>query len=150
MLRLPIARAMKRVALISLVGLLVAGAAPAATPATYAAKVNGICRGYAPALKQLAQKIDQDDAAKDYQAWGVAVDKFLNLQLAQDKRIEAVSVPASLHAKMTPIVGRMKKIDTRARAALGDAKTGGANAMVSELLTMGELETPLIRALVAV
>jgi hypothetical protein len=138
---------MKRVALISLVGLLVAGAASAATPTTYRAQVNGICRGYTPALSKLAKQIDQADAAKNYQAWGVAVGKFLDLELAQDKRIEAVPVPASLQARMTPILARMKKIDSHARAALSDAKSGNSNAMVSELLTIGELETPLIRAL---
>jgi hypothetical protein len=141
---------MNRVALISLVGLLVTGAASAATPATYRAKVNGICRGYTPALKQLAKQMDQADAAKDYQTWGVAVDKFLTLELAQDKRIEAVSVPASLQVRMKPILARLTKIDSHARAALGDQKTGNANAMISELLTIGELETPLVRALDAV
>jgi len=144
------AKTMKRVVLISLVGLLVTGAATAATPATYRAKVNGICRGYTPALKQFAKQIDQADAAKDYQTWGVAVNKFLTRELAQDKRIEAVSVPDSLQAKMKPILTRMTKIDSHARAALADQKTGKANAMVSELLTIGELETPLIRALVSV
>jgi hypothetical protein len=75
----------------SLVGLLVAGGATAATPATYRTKVNGICRGYTPALKKLAKQMDQAYAAKDYEAWGLAVGKFLNLGLAQDGRIAAVS-----------------------------------------------------------
>jgi hypothetical protein len=141
---------MKRLALIGLVALLVASAAAAATPSTYRANVNGICRGYTPALSKLAKQIDQIDSAKDYQAWTVAVGKFLTLELAEYNRVEAVSVPASLREKMKPILVRMQKIDSHARAALGDAKTGNAKAMISELLTIGELETPLIRALGAV
>jgi phage head maturation protease len=127
--------------------LALAEVAVAATPAAYRTNVNGICRGYSPALKKLATQVNRADAAKDYRAWGVAVGKWLTLDLAEDHRVEVIAVPASLDAEMSRILLRMKKLDAHSRAALADQKAGKLQALVSELLTIGELRTPLSRAL---
>jgi hypothetical protein len=130
--------------------LVLAEVAAAATPAAYRTKVNGICRGYSPTLKKLATQVNHADAAKDYRTWGVAVSKWLTLDLTEDRGVEAVPVPAPLEAEMSPILVRMKKLDAHSRAALVDQKASKLQALVSELLTIGELRTPLSHALDAV
>src|SRR5438874_7323542 len=113
---------MKLLALVSLVALLAVGAASAATPTQYRAKVNGICRGYAPMGKILDAQMTKAQAANDYVAWGVAVRKALLLNLAQSSHVEAVPVPASLKTKIAPILARMKTVDGHSRAALADSR----------------------------
>ena len=138
---------MKRLALISICLLLATSAATAATPAAYRAHVNRICSGYTPGLEKLAAQMDGAEAAGKQAAWRAAVVKFLNLSLQQNVRIEVVRIPSSLAPKMKPILRRMTLIDGHIRLALRDAKSGDTKAMISELLTIGGLRTPLNHAL---
>jgi hypothetical protein len=134
---------MKILALVFLTVLLAAGAADAATPAAYRANVNGICRGYTPTGKSLEAQMKKAQAAKDYVAWGVALGRLLLLDLEQDRRIEAVPVPAALTARMKTILTRMRTIDGHIRAAIADAGAGKSQAMLAELLKIGDLAKPL-------
>jgi hypothetical protein len=134
---------MRTLVLIGLMALLAAGAATAATPAAYRTNVNTICRGYTPAGKKLEAQMKAAQAANDPVAYGVALGRLLVLSLVQDTRIEAVPVPPALKTRMTPILARMKKIDTHARGALAAARAGNSKAMVTELLAIGELAKPL-------
>ena len=134
---------MKAVALVSLVALLGATAAFAATPAAYRAQVNGICRGYTPTGKKLETAMKQAAAKKDYRAYGVALGELLILNLSQDRRIEAVAVPPALKAQMTPIIARLKKIDSHAQMALLDARQGNSTGLAAELNAIGTLAKPL-------
>lgn len=109
--------------------------------------MNRICRGYTPGLKKLARQMDQAETAGKQAAWSAAVVKFLNLSLQQNVRIEAVRVPSSLAPKIKPILRRMTQLDGHTRLALRDAKSGDTKAMITELLTIGGLRTPLNHAL---
>jgi hypothetical protein len=133
----------KAVVLVSLAALLCAAAASAGTPAAYRAQVNGICRGYTPTGRKFETAMKQAAAKKDYHAYGVALGELLILDLAQDRRVEAVSVPSALKTQMTPILGRMKKIDGHARQALLDAQKGNGTGLGAELTTIGTLAKPL-------
>lgn len=126
-----------------LVALPGATAAGAATPAAYRTQVNGICRGYTPKLKQLDAQLQRAQAAKSYTAVGVALGQLLVLSFGQDRRVEAVPVPATLATRMTPILARMKKIDGHARRALTLARAGDSNGMFSEVLSIATLAKPL-------
>jgi hypothetical protein len=128
---------------VAAVVLALASAASAATPTAYRAQVNAICRGYTPAVKKLARQLDAATKARDAQAYGVALGKLLVLQLAEDRRIEAVPVPAQLRAQMTPILERMKAIDGHARAAIAAASAGASAKLVSELQKIQTLAKPL-------
>lgn len=112
--------------------------------------MNRICRGYTPGLEKLATQMDRAEAAGKQAAWKAAVVKFLDLSLQQNLRIEAVRVPGPLAPKMKPLLRRMTQLDGHTRLALRDAKSGNTKAMISELLTIGGLRTPLNRALTAV
>jgi len=116
--------AVKAVVLVSLVALLGATAAFAGTPAAYRAQVNGICRGDTPTGKKIETAMKQAEAKKDYHAYGVALGELLILNLSQDRRIEAVAVPAALKTQMRPIIARLKKIDSHTQMALLDARQG--------------------------
>jgi hypothetical protein len=134
---------MKAVVLASLVALLAAGAASAATPAAYRAQVNGICRGYTPTGKKIEARMKQAAAAKDYRAYGLALGQLLILNLNQDRKIETIPVPSALKAQMTPILARLKKIDTHTRLALMSAQQGNVTLMTAELNAIGTLAKPL-------
>ena len=77
--------------------LTVLASATAATPAAYRAQVNGICAPLHP---------DGEDSShgssplprrrKDGQAYGIALGKLIVLQLTEDRKVEAVPVPAAL------------------------------------------------------
>ena len=140
---------MKLFAAFSLVVLLAVtvATATAATPTQYRVRVNGICRSYTPTGKVLEAQMTKAENAKDYVAWGVALGKLLVLNLAQDSRIEAVPVPTALKTKLAPILARLKKIDAHTRTALADARAGKSQALLSELLTIGELAKPLNKQL---
>ncbi len=133
--------------LVALVALLAAGAASAATPAAYRAQVNGICRTYTPTVKKLGAQMRQAAAAKDYRSYGIALGELLILNLTQDRRVEAVAVPPALEPQMTPILARLRKIDTHARLALQSAQKGDAAALGAELTTIDKLAKPLNAAL---
>jgi hypothetical protein len=134
---------MKILALVSLTVLLAAGAADAATPTAYRANVNQVCRGYTPTGKSLEAQMKKAQAGKDYVAWGVALGRLLLLDLEQDRRIEAVPVPAALTTRMKPILARMLTIDGHIGATIADAGAGKSQAMLAELLKIGDLAKPL-------
>ena len=48
-------------------------------------------------------------------AYGVALGRLLVMSIEQDTRIEAVRCPPALRTRMTPILARMKKIDSPRR-----------------------------------
>jgi hypothetical protein len=133
--------------LMTLLAVLSVTTASASTPAAYRSKVNGICRSYTPKLKQLDAQMSAAQTKNDYLAFGVALGKLLVLSLQQDAKIEAVSVPAPLQARMRPILTLLKKIDTHARAALKDTQTGDAKGMLNEILTITDLAKPLNKQL---
>jgi hypothetical protein len=138
---------MKLVALVSLIALLAAAAASAATPAQYRARVNAICRSYTPTGKILEADLARAQKANDYVAWGVALGKLLVLNLAQDSRIEAVTVPTKLKTTMAPILTRLRSIDRHTNAALADAQAGKSQALLTELTAIGTLAKPLNKLL---
>ena len=138
---------MKIVVLVCLAALIAAASASAATPAAYRASVNGICRGYTPAGKKLEAQMTKAQASNDPVAYGVALGRLLLLNLEQDRRIEAMPVPPALKTQMTPILTRLKSIDAHSRAALTAARAGNSKAMVTQLLTIGDLAKPLNRQL---
>jgi hypothetical protein len=115
------------------IALLLASAATASTPAQYRANVNSICRTYTPTFKKLEATMSQAQKANDQQAYGLALGKLLVLSLVQDARIEKEPIPAALHAQMTPIVTRFKKIDLHVRAALAAAQANDPKGMSTQL-----------------
>src|SRR5260221_14685504 len=139
--------AVRIVILVGLIALLAVGAASAATPAAYRAHVNGICRGYTPAVKKLETTMTQAAAKKDYRSYGIALGELLILDLTQDGRVEAVAVPPALLAQIAPVLARLKKVDAHARLALVAARQGNATAMGAELTTIATLAKPLNAAL---
>jgi len=125
------------------VALTVLASATAATPAAYRSHVNAICAGYTPTVKQLARQLDAAKKAQDGQAYGLALGKLIVLQLAEDRKVEAVPVPAALRTTMTPILNRMKLIDSHLRKTLNAAIAGDNAGLVAELTTVGRLGKPL-------
>lgn len=125
---------MKIVALVLLLVLLAAAAAGASTPTSYRVRVNWICRGYAPTGRRLETELERAQAAGDYGAWSVALDRALRLDLEQDRRIEAVSVPDALEPAMGPITRRLRVLDAHLRAA---------RTRPVELLAIHRLAAPL-------
>jgi len=123
--------------------LTVLATATAATPAAYRTHVNAICAGYTPTVKTLARQLEAANKAKDGQAYGMALGKLIVLQLAEDRKVEAVPVPASLHVQMTPILTRMKQLDSHLRKSLTDAIAGDNAGLVAELKTVSTLSKPL-------
>jgi hypothetical protein len=128
----------KILALAALLVLLASAAARAANPAAYRVHVNWICRGYAPAGKQLEAHMRRAQRTGDYAGWTAALASALRLDLEQDARIETVPVPATLEPKMRPILDRLGAIDAHARAALQTRQ-----AMPAELLAIDRLARPL-------
>jgi hypothetical protein len=124
----------RRVLLIAaVVALLCATAASAATPAQYRAHVNAICRTYTPKFKRLEAAMTAAQKANQPKAYGVALGELLVYALAQDRQVEAVAVPASLQARMKPILARFRLADTHIRAALADARAGNSQMLLTEL-----------------
>jgi len=133
------------VSLVALLGgaLLGATTASAATPTAYRAQVNRICRGYTPTGQKIETAMKQALAKKDYRAYGVALGELLILNLGQDRKIEAVPVPVALKPQMTPIIARLKKIDTHTQLALLRARQGDTTGLAAELDAIGALAKPL-------
>jgi len=121
----------------------VLASATAATPAGYRAQVNAICAPYTPKVKALARQLDAAQKAQDGMAYGTALGKLIALQLAEDRKIEAVPVPASLHVQMTRILTRMKAVDGHLRKSLVDAIDGNNAGMLAELKLVTQLAKPL-------
>jgi hypothetical protein len=117
--------------------------AMAATPVAYRAHVNAICAPYTPTVKTLLRQLDAADKAKDSQAYGIALGKLIVLQLAEDRKIEAVPVPASLRVQMTRILTRMKQLDSHLRKSLTDAMAGDNAGLLAELNLVNKLSKPL-------
>ena len=135
---------MKRALLLAtLVGLLAAGAATAATPAQYRSHLNRICRGYTPKLKQLKTTMVKAQQAKDPKSYGTALGQFLFLGLDEDAQIEKVAVPAALRTRMAPIIDRLKTIDGRVRAAIIYARAGDGTNMSTQLHAVDKLAVGL-------
>lgn len=123
--------------------LTVLASATAATPAAYRAHVNAICAGYTPTVKQLSRQLAAAEKAKDGQAYGLALGKLMVLQLAEDRKVTAVPVPAALRATMTPILARLKQLDTHLRLALNAAMAGDNAGLLAELTTVTKVGKPL-------
>jgi len=123
--------------------LTVLASATAATPAAYRAHVNAICAGYTPTVKQLSRQLAAAEKAKDGQAYGLALGKLMVLQLAEDRKVTAVPVPAALRARMTPILARLKQLDTHLRLALNAAMAGDNAGLLAELTTVTKVGKPL-------
>jgi hypothetical protein len=119
--------------LTAVIALLVASTATASTPAQYRAKVNSICRSYTPTLNKFEAEMTQSEKANNQQAYGIALGKLLVLGLVQDARIEKEPIPTALHAQMTPIITRYKKIDLHVRAALAAAQANDPKGMTTQL-----------------
>jgi hypothetical protein len=123
--------------------LTVLASATAATPAAYRAQVNRICAGYTPTVKQLSRQLAAAEQAQDGQAYGIALGKLIVLQLTEDRKVEAVPVPAALRVTMTRILTRMKQLDGHLRKSLTDAMAGDNAGMLSELKLVSQLGKPL-------
>ena len=123
--------------------LTVLASATAATPAAYRAQVNGICAPYTPTVKTLLRQLDAAGKTKDSQAYGIALGKLIVLQLTEDRKIEAVPVPAALRVSMTRILTRMKQLDTHLRKSLTDAMAGNNAGMLNELKLVSTLSKPM-------
>ena len=123
--------------------LTVLASATASTPAGYRAHMNAICAAYTPTVKQLSRQLAAAEKAKDYQAYGFALGKLIVLQLAEDRKLEAVPVPAPLQWQMTRILTRLKQVDTHLRRSLTAATAGDNAGLLAELNTVKKLGTPL-------
>jgi hypothetical protein len=123
--------------------LTVLASATASTPARYRAQVNSICAPYTPKVKTLLRQLGAAEKAKDSQAYGIALGQLIVLQLAEDRKVEAVPVPASLHVQMTRILTRMKQLDGHLRKSLTDAMAGDNAGLLSELKIVSQLSKPL-------
>jgi hypothetical protein len=123
--------------------LTVLAGATAATPAAYRTQLNTISAGYTPTVKQLSRQLAAAAKAKDGQAYGTALGKLIVLQLTEDRKVEAVPVPAALRASMTRILTRMKQLDSHLRKSLTDAIAGDNAGLVAELKTVSTLSKPL-------
>jgi len=130
------------VLVVSLAMVLCATAA-AATPTAYRAQVNAICRAYTPAFHRLQAQMNTATKTKDGRAYGLALGQALALALQQDRRVEAVPVPAALKPQVTPILTLMRKIDTEVRLALDRAIAGDTNGMVTRLKAVSRQTKPL-------
>jgi hypothetical protein len=132
-----------------LVALLAAAAAQAATPAQYKARVNAVCRAYTPQLKKLQTAMTGAEASNDDKTFRAAVKRLMTLGLAQNRRLEAIPVPPALAPKVKPLLAQLRKIDAQARLALVAARTGTTTDILTHLLTIASLGTPLDTRLAA-
>jgi hypothetical protein len=123
--------------------LTVLASATAATPAAYRAQVNAICAPYTPTVKTYLRQLAAANKAKDSQAYGIALGHLMVLQLTEDRKIQAVPVPAALRVPMTRILTRMKLLDTHLRASLSDAMAGDSAGMLNELKLVSALSKPM-------
>jgi len=126
-----------------LAALTVLATATAATPAAYRAQVNAICVPYTPKVKTLARQLEAAGKAKDGAAYGIALGKLIVLQIGEDRKVEAVPVPAAMQVQMTPILNRMKQLDVHLRKIVIDAMAGDNAGMVSELKLVSKLSKPM-------
>jgi hypothetical protein len=126
-------------------GLVLAAGAAAATPspAAYRAQANALCRTYTPAVKKAKANMNKAQKENDARALGVALGQLLVLGLAEDAKIERMPVPAAMLAQMTPILSRLKTIDSHARLAISKAAAGDGNGMAAELTKIGRLSSGL-------
>ena len=144
-LRLSIVRGVKVAALLAacVAALTVLASATAATPAAYRAHVNGICAPYTPKVKTLLRQLDAAEKAKNSQAYGIALGQLIVVQLAEDRKIEAVPVPAALRVQMARILARMKLLDGHLRKSVNDAMAGNNAGLLAELKLVSQLSKPL-------
>ena len=119
--------------------LLAVGAAGAATPTAYRAQVNAICRTYNPTFRRLHAQVNDAISRNDQVAEGLALGQAFALALVEDGRIEKTPVPAAMRTTMTPILNRLKTIDSYIR--LGQSKRDP-----SLLVVAGNLMAPLVGA----
>jgi hypothetical protein len=131
----------KRILLLTIVAALVAAstAAAALTPTQYRAKLNTVCRGYTPKMKQQERAMAAAQKAGKPEAYGVALGKLLVLALAEDLQIETTPVPTAMHAQMTPIITTLKKADLHIRASIRYAAAGNAKGMAAQLAAAGDV-----------
>jgi hypothetical protein len=143
--RLPILQRMRVTALLAacVAALTVLASATASTPAGYRAHVNAICAPYTPTVKQLSRQLAAAEQAKDGHAYGVALGKLIVLQLTEDRKVEAVPVPAALKVQMTRILTRLKLLDGHLRKSLTDAMAGDNAGMLAELKLVSQLGKPV-------
>jgi hypothetical protein len=123
--------------------LIVLASAAASTPAGYRTQVNAICAPYTPTVKTYLRQLAAANKAKDSHAYGVALGHLIVLQLTEDRKIEAVPVPATLGVQMTRILARMKLLDTHLRTSLTDAMAGDSAGMLNELKLVSALSKPM-------
>jgi hypothetical protein len=128
---------------VSVVALVMAAAATAATPTEYRSHLNAICRGYTPKFKTYERQMAAAQKAKDGYRYGLALGHLLVLAYRQDKQLEAVPIPSALRARMTPIVNRLKAVDPHIKAAVQDAAAGKPKAMIAEFDRISKLGAPL-------
>ena len=120
-----------------------AAATAAATPASYRAQVNAICRAYTPLIKKEMAAATKAKAARDTNALGTALGHIVALGVDQDRRIESVAVPTALQAQMTPIIAALKQIDAHAMRAVALAGAGDGQGAYAELNAAAALSPPL-------
>jgi hypothetical protein len=116
---------------------LAATALVAVTPAQYRTHVNAVCRGYTPRIHAVEAQMTKAQKAGDNVAYGVALGKLLVYGLVEDATVEAQPVPPALHATMTPILTRMKTVDTHVRAAISAAQRNDGTGLARELRSIG-------------
>jgi hypothetical protein len=94
-------------------------------------------------VKTLLRQLGAAEKAKDSQAYGIALGQLIVVQLAEDRKIEAVPVPAALRVQMARILTRMKLVDGHLRKSVNDAMAGDNAGLLSELKIVSQLSEPL-------
>jgi len=111
------------VATVALSGV-VAQASPAASPATYRAKLNEMCRTNTVRLDATETTLARAKKARDPGAFAAALREYLGLGLRENAAIEHTTVPGPLRPAMEPVVYLLRRMDGHARGVLASMATG--------------------------
>jgi hypothetical protein len=122
-------------------------AAAAATPASYRAQLNRLCRSYTPKMKADQQTMQAALKANHAKVFGAALADLMRLTLEQDVKIERTPVPPALRAQMTPILRLFRKVDVHVRRAAAYGSRGNTRGVLSELQATAKLTPELNRRL---
>jgi len=122
-------------------------AAAAATPASYRAQLNRLCRSYTPKMKADQQTMQAALKANHAKVFGAALADLMRLTLEQDAKIARMPVPPALRTQMTPILRLFRKVDVHVRRAAAYGSKGNTRGVLSELQLTAKLTPELNRRL---
>ena len=111
--------------------------------------MNYTCRINDVIKKQLDTKMDVAQRAKNWPVFYNVVGQEIGLILIQDRQLETTAVPASLGAKLSPVIRSARSVDTYMHTALRNASSGDTKGAMAELAKSGPTIITLRRQLTA-